>query len=366
MLSLITGLILTPTPALAMLLAWKISTIRKDKNSLRIGIILSWSLLLLPPFAYMKLGGYGPKSSAPGNLGAIFLLFMISLGLGFSCIHMIDRTERSTRWNSREAVRIWLGTALVDFFPMFLILLFFAVVGQRVHSLSTGLQVGLIAAVTIGASYLLFYAYPSIVMFLWKGSSLADGEMRHIVDKCIKDSGIYIHEVVVLPARRGKIANAMVSGIVPSRRVIFLTDYLIEKLTPREASTIIAHELGHIFHGHLFCNFLLGLAAMGLFTAAMHGLSLIIPPSLEVVMVEGVVLGFVMATVFASISRRFEKQADLFALRLTRDPEALKQALSKLEVALYPAKKRQPRLLRWLQTHPDLMDRIRYIDAAAP
>ncbi|MEY7848540.1 M48 family metallopeptidase [Natrarchaeobius sp. A-rgal3] len=46
-------------------------------------------------------------------------------------------------------------------------------------------------------------------------------------------------------------SNAMVSGILPGRRAIYVTEAAIETLSERELESIVAHELGHLNNGHL-------------------------------------------------------------------------------------------------------------------
>src|SRR5947208_8027930 len=49
----------------------------------------------------------------------------------------------------------------------------------------------------------------------------------------------------------GGVANAMVAGPLPWVRYVFLSDRLLEGLTPDEVEAVFGHEVGHVRHGHL-------------------------------------------------------------------------------------------------------------------
>ena len=53
-----------------------------------------------------------------------------------------------------------------------------------------------------------------------------------------------VHDVTSLP-------NAEATGLGPSRRVV-LWDTLVSEFTPREVTVVIAHELGHLAHNHIW------------------------------------------------------------------------------------------------------------------
>ena len=51
---------------------------------------------------------------------------------------------------------------------------------------------------------------------------------------------------------RGGVANAMVAGPLPWVRYVFLSDRLLDELTPGEVEAVFGHEVGHVRHGHFF------------------------------------------------------------------------------------------------------------------
>lgn len=178
-------------------------------------------------------------------------------------------------------------------------------------------------------------------------------------------------------------ANAFAVGRNPRRGAIAVTDGLLETLSEREVRAVLAHELAHLERG----DTLVGSVTAGLGTAfafALHTLLFsfvsrsqdketpTLAPSLEKVLVP------VLAPLLRlGTSRRRELDADARAVELTRDPAALRSALTRLHFAavntptcVQPTSAAlcivNPRtsagLPSWLSTHPPIADRIRRID----
>jgi STE24 endopeptidase len=127
---------------------------------------------------------------------------------------------------------------------------------------------------------------------------------------------------VLLWNTKGHVANAMVAGILPWLRYVILTDRLIQELTPEEIEAVYGHEIGHIKHHHML--FYLGflLASIATLWAGYCLLQdqfddwrvvkdypeLTIPPFIAAV-------GVYLFVVFGFLSRRCERQADLYGCR---------------------------------------------------
>ena len=71
----------------------------------------------------------------------------------------------------------------------------------------------------------------------------------------LKKGNLKCRDILLVKDKKWKNANAMVVGIFSRFRFLYLTDYLIENFSMDETETIIAHELGHIKHKHLFVLF---------------------------------------------------------------------------------------------------------------
>jgi STE24 endopeptidase len=123
-----------------------------------------------------------------------------------------------------------------------------------------------------------------------------------------------------------------VTGALPWFRYVLLTDALIENLSPPEVAAVFGHEIGHIAHRHLyFLGFFfvgsLGVMALlgGLIDAYLIAVPSLVMPAGWVVdstvasILQAAVillcLGLYFLLVFGHVSRRFERQADVFGCR---------------------------------------------------
>jgi STE24 endopeptidase len=127
----------------------------------------------------------------------------------------------------------------------------------------------------------------------------------------------------------GALCNAGVTGTLPWFRYVLLTDGLIESLDPHQVAAVFGHEVGHIAHRHLtfFGAFFLGsLAVLSLLGDAVDSSVLAVLAQLRLAdqpsvvtaalgTVELVGLGLYVLLVFGHLSRRFERQADVFGCR---------------------------------------------------
>ena len=118
---------------------------------------------------------------------------------------------------------------------------------------------------------------------------------------------------------RGGVATAMVAGLIPRLRHIVFTDLLLKTMPEDEVEAVFGHEVGHVKHGHLlyYAAFLL-LS----FTALGAGLRLVelsewgsqLPADL-MLMMSVISAGVYLFVAFGFLSRRCERQADVFGCR---------------------------------------------------
>ena len=217
---------------------------------------------------------------------------------------------------------------------------------------------------------LLVFVTPYVLVPLFfKMQPLADTETVERIHALVNRAGAPVRDICSLDfSRRTAEANAAVIGMGRSRRVV-IADTLLADFTPGEVDAVVAHELGHHVQHHVQM-LLLGNAVVmwvGLFVASrlqVAALPVLSLPSLAYVPGYPVLL-FLVEMFFLVLSpllnwwsRRLESAADLFALRLTCDPNAFEGAMRRIGcqnlVELCPP--------RWsevlLATHPALHRRI--------
>ncbi len=94
--------------------------------------------------------------------------------------------------------------------------------------------------------------YPAFIAPLFNTfTPLPDGEMKRrleaLLDKCgFEAKGLYVMDA----SRRSSRGNAYFSGLGKAKRIVFF-DTLLQKHSPEEIESILAHELGHFKHGHI-------------------------------------------------------------------------------------------------------------------
>ena len=166
---------------------------------------------------------------------------------------------------------------------------------------------------------------------------LAPGEMRDDLAHLASTAGIGVREIWVWPTD-GLVANAAVMGVFPRLRCVMLSDALLENMPREQVRAVMAHELGHVARRHLawMLPVLLGCWILGALIAdpavrSVYGmfaeaanrgdfgdadtseLQSIVQAIALVRDAAIVVLGLV---IFGFVSRRFERQADAYAVRL--------------------------------------------------
>src|SRR5262249_131208 len=146
-------------------------------------------------------------------------------------------------------------------------------------------------------------------------------------------AGVAVEEVLVEDtSRRTRKANAYVTGLGPTRRLV-VSDTLLDEASPGEIRTVVVHELGHRRMRHVLLGTLLslvGVIASTVLLWALLGTPVAGPHRLPVLLLIGLALGVLTGPAVNALSRRWERNADRFALELTNDPAAYEQAFRRL------------------------------------
>ena len=208
-----------------------------------------------------------------------------------------------------------------------------------------------------------------IVPLFYRLTRLSDAALERRLLGLAERAGVAVIGCwVVDQSRKSRTANAAVVGLGRTRRII-LFDTLATSFREVEVEAVLAHELGHHVHGDLRRGLLVqGALTLVTFWAAARLLAAGVPfwnlegtadpaglPWLALVMM---LLGAVQLPLANGFSRWIERQADDFALALTRDPDAFIGAMERLGT-LNLAERRPHRLKEiLLYSHPALDRRI--------
>ena len=172
---------------------------------------------------------------------------------------------------------------------------------------------------------------PFFLRLAWPTHSLPPGPLRRRLERIADRVGFRFTDVLVWDTGN-MMVNACVTGILPGYRYVLMTDALIESLTPLEAAAVFGHEIGHIAHRHLlyFAFFFMGsLGVLSILAAIISRcgpgiahFAWLTPwtPAIFSEVVQGLallgVLGLYFWIVFGQLSRRFERQADVFGSKV--------------------------------------------------
>lgn len=184
------------------------------------------------------------------------------------------------------------------------------------------------AAVALPVLVLLFLLFPVMLRCIWETWPLAEGSLRGRLRLLAQRAGLPARQILVW-FTDGMMANAAVAGVAPGLRYVFLTDGLLARLDVEEVESVFAHELGHVYHRHLFLRMAamfvplslwmmfdrLAPGAMTTLQEALNSGGVALQAQGGLLMILAL-LAYVLL-VFGSYSRILESQADLFACRLT-------------------------------------------------
>lgn len=95
--------------------------------------------------------------------------------------------------------------------------------------------------------------WPTFIAPLFnKFTPLADEALKSRVEQLLKRCGFRAKGLFVMDgSRRSAHGNAYFTGFGAAKRIVFF-DTLLEKLRPEEVEAVLAHELGHFHHQHIW------------------------------------------------------------------------------------------------------------------
>ena len=177
-----------------------------------------------------------------------------------------------------------------------------------------------------------------------------------------------------------KAVNAYVTGFMGTKRIV-LWDTLIAKLDRRELLAVVGHEIGHYVLRHVLQGMFFGSALVLLGFYLFHRIS---GPLIERYRLR---FGFCLVSDIASLplillfmsagslaveplvlafSRHLEREADRFALEITRDNYAAATAEVKLQRENLGVPRPGPFYTLWRSSHPSVAERIEFANSYRP
>lgn len=223
---------------------------------------------------------------------------------------------------------------------------------------------------------IMMWAYPTLIAPLFnKFTPLPDGEMKTRIEALLARCGFKSNGLFVMDgSRRSSHGNAYFTGLGNAKRIVFF-DTLLKQLEPLETEAVLAHELGHFYHGHvkkrlivMIITTLLGFALLGWLaqqTWFYTGLG-VNQPSNHAALVLFMLVMPLFTSLFTPLmsffSRRHEFEADAYAVD-NSSGEALAAALVKMYEDNASTLTPDSLYSAWYDSHPSAPVRIDHIES---
>lgn len=241
-----------------------------------------------------------------------------------------------------------------------------------------GLWWAYVWAFWLGFNLLVMLVYPTFIAPLFnKFQPLADGPLKARIEALLARCGFRLSGLFVMDgSKRSAHGNAYFTGFGAAKRIVFF-DTLLSKLDPPEVEAVLAHELGHYHHHHLWKRLaVIGAGSLAFFALLGHlagqawffeGLGLAQPGTAATLVLFALVLPvftFPLTPLMSMWSRRHEFEADAYAARQAPAAE-LVSALVKLYRDNASTLTPDPLYSSIYDSHPPAAIRIARLQAAA-
>jgi STE24 endopeptidase len=223
-----------------------------------------------------------------------------------------------------------------------------------------------------GFELMMLWLFPRVIAPLFnKFEPIENKELEHRIGTLMEKVGLRAKGVFRMDAgKRSKHTNAYFTGIGRSKRIV-LFDTLLASHTEEEVLAILAHEVGHWKKKHLLKQIiLLELLSLAIFYAVAKFLDWPLLyqtfgfresiPYVGLFLIGTLIspIGYFAQPLESAISRRFEREADDFALDLMKTAEPMRSALKRLATDNLANLAPHPLYAWFYYSHPPLVERI--------
>lgn len=224
--------------------------------------------------------------------------------------------------------------------------------------------------------FMMFIAPVTIMPLFNKFEPLEDGPLKTEIENFARKENFKLSGLFRMDgSKRSTKANAYFTGFGRFRRIV-LFDTLIEKNTNQELVSILAHEIGHYKEKHIFRQLYVSIFTTGL-TFYIFSLFMNNPEIFNAFGMENISVyaSFVFFGIFYSpisslislyslyLSRKYEFEADSYAVRTYGHPKDLVTALKKLSVDSLSNLNPHPLKVFFEYTHPPVIQRVKVMES---
>lgn len=220
-------------------------------------------------------------------------------------------------------------------------------------------------------SVLLAKILPVLILpIFYKATPIEDDNLKERIVGLSKNAGLTVSNVFKFNmSKNTKKANAAFTGLGKTKRIL-LGDTLLSNYSNDEIETVIAHELGHYKNKHIIKNVFIStifsfltfylISKMYLLSLPIFGFDSITKiAALPLLALWGVLIGLLFTPISNAISRKFEFEADDYAIRATNKRGAFINTLNKLTDQNLGDREPHPLVEWFFYSHPSIKKRIR-------
>lgn len=318
----------------------------------------AWLFAQMQSFASLLAGVIG----RPATAAVLSILGMVLVVLYYSLYSLpwlrLDRIAKRAQGSTvrKTQIKLTLRGALAGFLPL---MLWIGVLMPFVSQFIVRGEMATLALMLAGFLLVVHSLSPWQIQLANPTTPLpAEHPVTSMAQELCVQTGVGIDQVRVLKLGETRVANALVAGLWPQLRRIYLTDHMLETFSVAEIRAILAHEVGHIHHRHLWWYLALAVGGVVIIPRLVDGLAWfdLLGQSFWTVLIA---LGLYWGVMFKFLSRRFEQQADRFAVAATGDVATFQSALEKLAEVNGMVK----HYSKWdiFQTHPPIAERVKAV-----
>jgi len=233
------------------------------------------------------------------------------------------------------------------------------------------------AVIMFFISVVLSQIFPILILpIFYKLTPIDNEELKERITALAKNAKIKVENVFKFDmSKNTKKANAAFTGLGKTKRII-LGDTLLDNFSDDEIETVIAHELGHYKKKHIVKNIIFGTITsfLTLFLIALlyksalswFGFeSITTIAALPLLALCSMLIGLIQTPLGNILSRRYEYQADEYAVKETGNADVCIGTLEKLNEQNLGDKEPHPFVEWFFYSHPSIKNRISAISSTA-
>ena len=257
--------------------------------------------------------------------------FLLTVTLYWTAIYPADRAVRQIAvevflFRSRPVQPVWTLPQFLEFnwrhqvlfilLPMLLILVVRDILEWYDDDWRRRLGFGSLPDLILGAAAVLVAIFaPLLIRYTWMTQRLPDGPLRDKLTRLAAKLRVGCRDVLVWHSG-GMIVNAAVMGIFAPLRYVLLSDAMLSQMDDTKIEAVFGHEAGHVKRHHILYFLLFALISGCLLTVFQIRTRGWAPMPYQIAAgAVTAVLAVKWGILFFWLSRKFERQADLFGAR---------------------------------------------------